>query len=341
MLRRLVLGAAMVVALICGALAGATAAAAAGGTWCDVNTNQCWIVIDAPPSDPDPSPDENGWTAGASSCMLQTTAERARGLDPGTVRILNPDSPFTRWYIITDCGNGTMYWSNDRQCYISMVDGAWPARPAGMSQEAGYYVCNVPVEAPSGGRQTFFWSETVPPGLTVLTPSAAAKKLIETFQIRGIDIGMAPDVNPAWGHRRSYVGVPVWLWVDNPQPLTWGPYTETATLGGQTITATAQVTSVRWDMGDGGSRVCGNIGTPYSSGFGLSDSPTCGYRYTTTSKANAGDRFTVTATSQWSVTWTSTRGATGVINLTAASNTQLQVNELQTVNVTPNGQPIP
>jgi hypothetical protein len=130
---------------------------------------------------------------------------------------------------------------------------------------------------------------------------------------------MAPEVNPAWGHRRSYVGVPVWLWVENPQPLTWGPYTETATLGGQTITATARVTSVRWDMGDGGSQVCGGTGTAYTTGYGVTDSPTCGYRYRTTSESQGGDRYTVTPTSQWVVEWTSVAGPSGTINLTTSS----------------------
>ena len=143
---------------------------------------------------------------------------------------------------------------------------------------------------------------------------------------------MAPEVNPEWGHRRTYVGIPVWLWVDNPQPLTWGPYSETATLGGQTITATAQVTSVRWSTGDGGSRVCGGTGTPYTSGYGVTDSPTCGYRYQTTSESQAGDRFTVTATSSWVVTWTSVSGASGTVNLSTSSAVNLEVNELQTVN---------
>jgi hypothetical protein len=190
-----------------------------------------------------------------------------------------------------------------------------------------------PGGSPGVGQETNFWSETVPPGLQVLPPGVAAERLISTFQLRGIDIGMAPEVNPAWGHRRSYVGVPVWLWVENPQPLTWGPYTETATLGGQTITATARVTSVRWDMGDGGSQVCGGTGTAYTTGYGVTDSPTCGYRYRTTSESQGGDRYTVTPTSQWVVEWTSVAGPSGTINLTTSSSVPLEVNELQTVNV--------
>ncbi|MBF0816277.1 hypothetical protein E4U02_07625 [Microbacterium paludicola] len=165
----------------------------------------------------------------------------------------------------------------------------------------------------------------------------AALKLIETFQLRGIDIGMAPEVNPDWGHRRSYVGIPVWLWVENPQPLTWGPYSETATLGGQTITATARVSSAVWNMGDGRTFACG-AGTAYNEGYGLADSPTCGHRYLQTSENQPGDRYRVSATTYWVIEWTSLAGVGGTVNLSTTSDTiELEVNELQSVNVKTNG----
>lgn len=339
MLKRRLTGLLAAVALVLGTLLASSApATAAGGTWCDPVSLQCFVMLDSPPSDPAPNPDSNGWSAGAAQCWARTTAENAKSYPEDSVATYLGSTQ--NWYVKINCGDGFRYWSNNRQCYVQMVDGAWPARPGGYDQDAGYYRCTPHVDMPSTVPTTF-WSNTVPPGLQVFTPGMAARKLIETFQIRGVDIGMAPEVNPQWGHRRSYVGVPVWLWVENPQPLTWGPYTETATLGGQTITATAQVSSIRWDMGDGGARTCGGIGTPYTTGYGIQDSPTCGYRYTTTSEGRGGDRFTVTATTQWVVTWTSLAGPGGTINLTAQSAEALEVNELQTVNVTPNGTPVP
>lgn len=308
-----------------------SAASAADGVWCDDATGQCFISLSSPPSDPAPNPDGNGWTSGAPACYSR--------IDPAFVSDYPPEDVVTYsagatryFYVTIGCGNSLRYWSNSRQCFVSMAPGVWPPRPGGYGPDAGYYVCSPYIDQP-GTITSYFWSNTVPPGLQVLTPGAAAQRLVSTFALRGIDIGMAPEVNPDWGHRRSYVGVPVWLWVENPQPLTWGPYTETATLGGQTITATAQVTSVRWDMGDGGSRVCGGTGTPYTTGYGVTDSPTCGYRYGATSEASGGDRYTVTATSQWTVTWTALSGANGTINLTTSSSDALEVNELQTVNV--------
>lgn len=337
MLKRLVTTLAAI-ALIAGALvATAAPASAANGVWCDPETSRCYLTISAP-SDPAPNPDSNGWTAGAPTCYYENSqsALEQLGWTEDEIRVFEGGN-YLRFYGIISCGGSDSYWSNTRQCYVYMKDGVWPARPPGYSAEAGYYGC-IMFNAGTNGSpnlpgETTFWSETVPPGLRVLTPGRAAAQLIATFQLRGIDIGMAPEVNPAWGHRRSYVGIPVWLWVENPQPLTWGPYSETATLGGQTITATAQVTSLRWSMGDGGVEVCGGTGTRYTAGYGVTDSPTCGYRYHRTSESQSGDRYTVTATSQWVVTWTSVSGANGTVNLTTASSVPLEVNELQTVNV--------
>ena len=337
MLRRGIAALVAVTAIVAGGLVAAAPAQAADGVYCD-STNTCYLTISHIPSDPAPNPDSNGWTAGAPSCFYEDSqsALLQLGYTEADIRVFDGGT-YQRFYALIDCGGSTSYWSNTRQCYVFMKDGVWPTRPPGYSEEAGYYggIMFAPGTggAPGVGQESNFWSETVPPGLQVLTPGRAAAQLIATFALRGIDIGMAPEVNPAWGHRRSYVGIPVWLWVENPQPLTWGPYTETATLGGQTITATAQVTSVRWDMGDGGSQVCGGTGTPYTTGYGVTDSPTCGYRYGTTSESRGGDRYTVTATSQWVVTWTALSGANGTVNLTTQSAVPIEINELQTVNV--------
>lgn len=334
----------LVAAAVLASVVGVAAPAQADGVYCESTgtVSVCYTALSSPPSDPSPNPDSNGWTRGAPTCFLLGSKNNfeVEGIPADQMYVHSTSGGLTTWYRTIDCGGGQSYWSNTRQCYVSMAEGVWPAKPAGYDEEAGYYDCNSYTLTGSGGvgvGNRPFWSNTVPPGLTVYTPGRAAAELIAGFPLTAIEIGMAPQVNPAWGHRRSYVGIPVWLWVNNPQPVTWGPYSETATLGGQTITATAQVSSIRWSMGDGGERVCGSTGTPYSTGYGVSDSPTCGYRYSSTSERAGGDRYTVTATSQWVVTWTSLSGASGVVNTTVASNVQLEVNELQTVNVTPNG----
>jgi hypothetical protein len=105
------------------------------------------------------------------------------------------------------------------------------------------------------------------------------------------------------------VGMPMWMWVE-PSPTTYGPSTATATAGGVTVSATAKVTRVSWDMGDGSPPVvCNGPGTKYTAGMGKAVSPDCGHVYTATSPS-AGGRFRGMATATWTVDW-QVIGATG------------------------------
>lgn len=79
-------------------------------------------------------------------------------------------------------------------------------------------------------------------------------------------------------NRSPVVGMPMWPWV-RQGPTTYGPATATASAGGVTVIATAKVTSIRWDMGDGTTVTCAGSGTPYRDGAGVADSLGCGHRY--------------------------------------------------------------
>lgn len=315
MLKRKALGALAAIAVTFSLLAAPTAASA-DGVYCDPLTNECYTVIDQPGTDPISNPDPaTGFTPGPTVCSWDNYDGK------------NVEVP---------CRTGDGVWSNQRECYIAIAPDQ-PPGPPGSSPDGAWYGC---AARPAGVCNTAllirdcysvtFWSDTPPPGIDTLTPAQAAQRLISTFQLQGVNIGFAP--NPNILGSKSYVGVPIWMWVNNPTPLSYGPYTETATLGGQTITATAQVTSILWNMGDGTTVPCGSPGTEFRVAYGAIDSPTCGYRYSTTSDDQPGGRFTVTATSQWSVTWTG-GGQNGTIPLTATSNSNVDINELQAVNV--------
>lgn len=315
MLRRLTGFFAVLAAVAAVLVVGATPAQA-DYLYCDSITSECYMVIESPAVDPPSNPDpDTGFTPGATQCLY------TKILPDGTKQ--NVETPCT-----TGGGN---YWSNNRQCYMSLDD---PQRepPAGADPAGAYYSCTPHPECGTGGviiRDCYgvsFWSDTVPPGITRLTPGQAAAILIRSFRLQGVNIGFAPDPNTPGSV--GYVGIPIWMWVNEPTPLTYGPYEQTATLGGVTITATAQVTSILWNMGDGNNVACANPGTRYQVSFGLTDSPNCGYRYSTISDG----RYNVTATSQWTVTWTG-GGETGTVPLTTTSNTSVEIDELQSVNV--------
>jgi hypothetical protein len=276
---------------------------------CDPLAWRCDVIIELPEAPGDPEIDPvTGITPGPAECLRRIEAGK---------------------YEVIACQSDRGSWSNADQCYWSLDD---PQRPPPPGKEPGgaWYTCS--------GFDWFTVGEyrlNPPPGLG-LTPGQAAMRVIQGMTFEGLDIGMAPQVNPAWGYRRSYVGVPIWLWAESRTAQNWGPYVVTATLGGQTITVDAKVTSVLWQMGDGGTEACANEGTEYQVSYGVVDSPTCGYRYQQMSNDQPGGKYTVTATSQWSIDW-SGGGQNGTIPLTTQSTDNVEIRELQSVNVNPQG----
>lgn len=276
---------------------------------------QCEVILEDGGSPGDPATDPGtGMTPGPAECL----AEQSDGT-----------------YVRVDCVSDDGHWSNDSQCYWSIRDPAEYgelAPPPGADPLGAWYLCTPAFATGDYIVGTPHWLVDPPPGLA-LTPGQAAQRIVQNMEFFGITMGMAPEVNPRLGFRRGFVGVPVWLWAANQNAQNWGPYTLTETLGGQTITVDARVTSVLWNMGDGNTVACGTAGTEYSTGYGVVDSPTCGHRYSTTSETHGG-HFTVTATSQWAVNWTGA-GQSGTIPLTAQSTENIWIDEMQSVNIVP------
>lgn len=148
-----------------------------------------------------------------------------------------------------------------------------------------------------------------------VSPEQVARSLLAQVQLEPIEIGLAPKGADAM----ALVGMPVWLWVDDPGRTTWGPASISA--GGMTLTA--QVESVVWDMGDGKKVSCGK-GTEWKRGMGGGESPTCGHVY-----IRQGE-YTVTATTHWVARW-SGYGQSGSIPVLMSSSRPLDVGELQVI----------
>jgi hypothetical protein len=105
--------------------------------------------------------------------------------------------------------------------------------------------------------------------------------------------------------------LPTWLWIN---PAEWVPQSKTATVPGESVTATATPVSVTWHPGDGSTVTCQGAGTPYTSADNpASPSPDCGHTYTTSSAGHPGGAFTATATITWDVTWHGAGGAGGAL----------------------------
>ncbi|MBC7679762.1 MAG: hypothetical protein H7233_12360, partial [Pseudorhodobacter sp.] len=151
-------------------------------------------------------------------------------------------------------------YSNDLQCYLrpmspqpSTDSPLW----AGNFPEGVVYNCSAAGSYPGTSGGGTVWLPGPPDG--GLPPAAAAQAVVARMDLRAANIGIVPEDKPG---SIGAVGAPVYLWTA-PGPATFGPQVLTASAGGVTITATAKVDRIVWDMGDGKSVTCRTPGTVY------------------------------------------------------------------------------
>lgn len=296
-------------------LVGATAASA--DTTCqqtDPATGRCLIVVVVPgsPGSPgEPADDGPQDTGTGAACFWDGTDQGISTPSPGPV----------------PCASGAGYWSNSYRCYISILE---PQPPAGDPNWQGHepgdgavYNCY----QPQTDLLITLWAKDQPPNSGAgPTPGEVAQIAIKQMDLTAINVGITPE--PGEGNV-GIVGMPVWLWAADPESRTVGPISSSATAGGVTVTATARLHKLTWDMGDGTTLTCNGPGTPYKASYGNTKSPDCGHSYEQSSSTESGGTFTVTATSDWVITWEGA-GQTGTIRLSGlARSVQISVGEAQ------------
>lgn len=126
------------------------------------------------------------------------------------------------------------------------------------------------------------------------------------------------------------VQLPTWAWMPKAQ---WVPISATASVPGESVTATATPVELAFSWGDGTSSVCQGLGTPYVSGSSnpSQPSPTCGHSYHVTSAAAPGQQFQVTATLTWKVAWAGGGAAGTFPDLTTTTTFHWTVEQVQSV----------
>ncbi|MDF3141060.1 ATP/GTP-binding protein [Streptomyces sp. T21Q-yed] len=168
---------------------------------------------------------------------------------------------------------------------------------------------------------TTFWAAAPPPAVD---PAVLAQQAVDKMTLKG------PDIASPRAAGKYVIGVPMWMWV-NQAATTYGPNIASASAGGITVTATAKVTKIVWNMGDGSTVTCNGPGTLYTESKGMAESPTCGHTFSKTS-ADAGGKFKLTATSTWSIDWeVAGGGGGGQLTEVRQSQVQVAVGELQAV----------
>jgi hypothetical protein len=167
---------------------------------------------------------------------------------------------------------------------------------------------------------------SAPPAGPPVDLRVLAEQAIASLVMRAPEIRLAPPP----GSTSGLVGLPVWMWTESGEHTT-GPTQQSASAGGITVMAVAQVSRIAWDMGDGTTVVCG-AGTPYSPGA-EGRSPDCGHVYAHASSRHVlgGGPWPITATSTWTVTW-SGGGLSGTETLELSSSAELFVGELHVLN---------
>jgi hypothetical protein len=232
-----------------------------------------------------------------------------------------------------DCTSSKGIWSQERQCFVQRMPGeVTEENPYEGHTDGAVYRCATPGSAGGGlfgvgpGSMYLFWApapgEAGAPSL--VDPVTLAERAVQRMELVAPRIGMTPMTPGA----PLLVGMDAWLWIDNEGPRAFGPITRSASAGPTTVTATAKVTKVVWDMGDGSRVTCRNAGTPWRPALGTGASPTCGYRYESASTGERDGSFTVRATAHWRVDWTGA-GQSGRIVFTMSSSRDQEVRELQ------------
>ncbi len=218
-----------------------------------------------------------------------------------------------------ECSTHLGEWDSGRTCYVgpltpqpALGDPLWRGHTDGV-----VLACTHPTNRLNVYT---FWAPSAASSVDV---EEVARQLRASMEFTPVEIGIVPEPGP---DRMGLIGLPTWLWVQNPGATTLGPQTRSLSAGGVTVTLTAEVTSTRWEMGDGGVVTCTTAGTPYEDRHGISPSPTCGHLY-----SEQGD-YTVTALTNWQATWRASNGDQGVFTWQVGSSTSIRMGEAQVLN---------
>lgn len=175
----------------------------------------------------------------------------------------------------------------------------------------------------SGGMASFD-TVFVPAALQV-DPVLLAEQARERLPLQAPAVATSPDAG-----QEQLVGVSTWLWVAGG----WAPQTAVASVPGVSVTVLAEPVRVSWVMGDGGTVVCDGPGRPFDRRLPeVAQSTDCSYAYARSSAGQPGERFTVTATVTWRVSWSATGVAGGgdLGEVTRSASVPLRVAEGQAV----------
>ena len=274
----------MLIGLLVGLIGGIAPLAFADGdgpTSCQQSANGCTVTASNP-----------GSPGQTDSSGASTTSAPANGSDSGSGSGSDSGAPTAAPSPAKTIVNGACTYQADPS--YQPTAGVTPGK-----QPGAWYLMTCPDAINANGIATTTTQVAwVPNGTLPTTPTPPAPGVLAAEAQKQLKLA-APSIesNPAPG-LPQLVSVPMWAWVPASQ---FAARSATASVPGESVTATATPVSVTWSWGDGSSTTCAGPGTPYSSADAANAaSPTCGHTYT--GDSGTGD-FTVQATINWNITW--------------------------------------
>ena len=203
-------------------------------------------------------------------------------------------NPWAKYTLVTNASGG-------QQLCLTVNAGL----AGGPSRVQVCYDVAVPLPAPDGT-------------LVAADPAVLAAQAVARLSVPAPSITISPHPSDnQW--QVSAVGLPLWVWADDP-----GPVTSTVTEQGIDIVMQASRGTVTFDWGDGTSSVCNQMRPRPANIDPLTPSPDCGHTY-----LRRGD-YTITATAGWAVTWQAL-GQSGTLPLSSSATSAIPVREFQSL----------
>jgi hypothetical protein len=211
--------------------------------------------------------------------------------------------------------------------------------PAGVLQRAGIgppapgyqwdiMTCPGSNPGPLGGQLVQVSTRT---GTPAISPFELFKIAIGELSVPALPAATAPPRG-----KDGLVGLPEWYWVARSQ---WHPVSVTVRAGPVWATATANPTSLSFVPGGGmGSVACHGPGTPFNRSMTAAQQHTnCSYTYTAASKGQPGNAFQAGLFVTWTVSWTGSGGAGGLVtdSYTTGSAFAVRVAQAEALVTTP------
>lgn len=230
------------------------------------------------------------------------------------------------------CTDPTWGWMGSNGCYWKVATDyrppAWDTADQHPGETGAWFLftCLGPFPGTGGGTVWLptIGSPTTPPP----TPVVLARQAVNRLKLATPRIETSPS-------GEQLVNVPTWLWLARS---AWAPMTATASVPGESVTATARPLQVTWRLGDGTVLICAGPGTPYARGGDPSaPSPDCGHTYRRSSAGEFDGVFGVSATVAWVVTWQGDGQRGSLPALTTATTSTFRVAESQAINTSATG----